>query len=271
MTTDKTLADVQPGGRVRLGDAPWPEIDVILADAYSAGAEGLPFEGIARRAAVRNAIAALSAQPSPGGQRDDSPMAKMAAALRGKAEAERAAFDQRVQSGEWGPMPDNPDVLELPPLPEGVDSVRCMIRGEKGFAEPCDYYFTSKQMRDYARTALAASQPVGEPVEHACTNCDRTDEVVICQTCAGMAWDNGRLHEFHEVRELSTSLGEGVLDHLLPDEWHEKPLLRFQGAFDEGDRSVGIGERCGNVLAADQSGTVLGDYLAARAAKEGGQ
>lgn len=87
-------------------------------------------------------------------------MAKMAAALRGKAEAERAAFDQRVQSGEWGPMPDNPDVLELPPLPEEVDSVRCMIRGEKGFAEPCDYYFTSKQMRDYARTALAASQPV---------------------------------------------------------------------------------------------------------------
>ncbi|WP_158704753.1 hypothetical protein [Stenotrophomonas maltophilia] len=61
------------------------------------------------------------------------------------------------------PMPDNPDVLELPPLPEEVDSVRCMIRGEKGFAEPCDYYFTSKQMRDYARTALAARQPVGEP------------------------------------------------------------------------------------------------------------
>lgn len=195
----KTLADVQPGGRVRLWDAPWPEIDAILADAYSAGATGLPFEGIARRHAVRAAVAALSAQPSPdrsfdleamlavcvpggdiadpqviadnirhwfaaqpspGGQGDDSPMAKMAAALRGKAEAERAAFDQRVQSGEWGPMPDNPDVLELPPLPEEVDSVRCMIRGEEGFAEPCDYYFTSKQMRDYARTALAASQPV---------------------------------------------------------------------------------------------------------------
>ncbi|MEW4985222.1 hypothetical protein [Stenotrophomonas geniculata] len=70
MSTDKTLADVQPGGRVRLGDAPWPEIDAILADAYSAGAEGLPFEGIARRAAVRAAVAALSAQPSPGGQGD---------------------------------------------------------------------------------------------------------------------------------------------------------------------------------------------------------
>jgi len=70
MSTDKTLADVQPGGRVRLGDAPWPEIDAILADAYSAGAEGLPFEGIARRAAVRKAVAVLSTQPSPGGQGD---------------------------------------------------------------------------------------------------------------------------------------------------------------------------------------------------------
>ncbi|WP_401742037.1 hypothetical protein [Stenotrophomonas geniculata] len=73
MSNDKTtLADVQPGGRVRLGDAPWPEIDAILADAYSAGAVGLPFEGIARRHAVRAAVAALSAQPSPGGQGDGS-------------------------------------------------------------------------------------------------------------------------------------------------------------------------------------------------------
>lgn len=70
MSTDKTLADAQPGGRVRLGDQPWPEIDAILADAYSAGATGLPFEGIARRAAVRKAVASLSAQPSPGGQGD---------------------------------------------------------------------------------------------------------------------------------------------------------------------------------------------------------
>ncbi len=69
MSNDKTtLADVQPDERVRLGDQPWPEIDAILADAYSAGATGLPFEGIARRHAVRAAVAALPAQPSPGGQ-----------------------------------------------------------------------------------------------------------------------------------------------------------------------------------------------------------
>ncbi|MGW8176400.1 hypothetical protein [Stenotrophomonas maltophilia] len=224
MTTDnKTLADVQPGGRVRLGNGLTEAVAQALATVNEAandarhagnykvanalvtarvtlskqllalsaqpspGGQGdtrIPFEtwakdggfdvskfkGIYNSLETRAAWGAWlywqrrSAQPSPGGQGDDSPMAKMAAALRGKAEAERAAFDQRVQSGEWGPMPDNPDVLELPPLPEEVDSVRCMIRGEKGFAEPCDYYFTSKQMRDYARTALAASQPVGEPV-----------------------------------------------------------------------------------------------------------
>lgn len=68
MSTDnKTLADVQPGGMVRLGDAPhyWPEVDRILVDAYAAGSEGDEFDMIAARNAI---YAALSAQPSPGGQ-----------------------------------------------------------------------------------------------------------------------------------------------------------------------------------------------------------
>ncbi|WP_242880407.1 hypothetical protein [Stenotrophomonas maltophilia] len=220
MSTDKTLADVQPGGRVRLGDqderARFEEWVKNHVSSLARAADG-EYASNLTHALWSAWRAALSAQPSPGGQGD---------AL--KALDDLAAF--------------------------------CS-----------DDTATVDRHVTVIRAALAARQPVGEPVEHACTNCDRTDEVVIFQTCAGMAWDNGRLHEFHEVRELSTSLGEGVLDHLLPDEWHEKPLLRFQGAFDEGDRSVGIGERCGNVLAADQSGTVLGDYLAARAAKEGGQ
>lgn len=48
------------------GNAPWPEIDMILADAYSAGAEGLQFEGIARRTAVRAAVFALAARQPVG-------------------------------------------------------------------------------------------------------------------------------------------------------------------------------------------------------------
>ncbi|MEN1996859.1 hypothetical protein [Stenotrophomonas bentonitica] len=55
---------------------------------------------------ARAALVATGKQQVGEVQGDESPMAKMAAALRGKAEAEKAAFDQRVQSGEWGPMPD---------------------------------------------------------------------------------------------------------------------------------------------------------------------
>lgn len=47
-------------------NGPWPEIDMILADAYSAGAEGLQFKGIARRAAVRAAVAAFAARQPVG-------------------------------------------------------------------------------------------------------------------------------------------------------------------------------------------------------------
>ena len=45
------------------------------------------------------AVLSASAEPV-------SPMAKIAEALREKGESERAEFDRRVQSGEWGPLPD---------------------------------------------------------------------------------------------------------------------------------------------------------------------
>ncbi|MDT3432309.1 hypothetical protein ROV94_15685 [Stenotrophomonas maltophilia] len=218
---NKTLADVQPGGMVRLATVPYDRARDLMGDAYNAGTHGMGYGQQAME--LHDAI--IPAQPSPGGQ-----------------------------GGALASLP-------LYRLADDANGNRGLHRDDTG---------SWVKLQDVER-ALAARQPVGKPVEHACTNCDRKHVEVICPTCAGIAWDNGRLHEFHEVRELSTSLGEGVLDHLLPEEWHEKPLLRFQGAFDEGDRSVGIGERCGNVLAADQSGTVLGDYLASRAAKEGGQ
>nr|WP_313227313.1 hypothetical protein [Stenotrophomonas pavanii] len=220
MTTDnKNLADVQPGGRVRLGDGlpPLPKMQRftnLYGETYAYTAEQM--RDYAR--------AALSAQPSPGGQ---------------------------------GEVTD--------------DMVKAAL-GPNGWSTYNEEWSSRDRMRAALAAGLTARQPVGQkPVEHDCTNCDRKHAEVICPTCAGIAWDNGRLHEFYEVRELITSLGEGALDHLLPEEWHEKPLLRFQGVYDDGDSSVGIGGQSGNVLAADQSGTVLGDYLAARAAKEGGQ
>lgn len=48
----------------------------------------------------------------------------------------------------------------LPPLPQEVDSVWCMIRGERDQSEACDYYYTAQQMRNYALSAIAGNQPV---------------------------------------------------------------------------------------------------------------
>lgn len=234
MTIDKapaTLATVKHGGCVQLVDASHPWPEV---DRVLTDAYVAGNEGDEfDMIAARNALyTALSAQPSP---------------------------------------VDMVNPISPSPGGQGDALLQAMrdARAEVFNNEP--HVIATLNWLDRRAAEIAARQPVGEPVEHACTNCDRKHAEVICPTCAGIAWDNGRLHEFYEVRELSTSLGEGVLDHLLPDEWHEKPLLRFQGAYDEGDHSVGIGGRSGNVLAADQSGTVLGDYLAARAAKEGGQ
>lgn len=238
---NKTMADVQPGGRVRLGDA------LLPCPFCGNDAEFVPYKnnGLTLKCKSMGCI-----------QRHQR-------TLRYGIDWLRTSMTEH-----W-----NARALSAQPSPGGQDALDCIGRIEEAieFRVPHDIYAAVHGELAELKAALAARQPVGEPVGYACTNCDRTDEVVICQTCAGMAWDNGRLHEFHEVRELSTSLGEGVLDHLLPDEWHEKPLLRFQGAYDEGDDSVGISPRSANVLADDQTGTVLGDYLATRAAKAGGQ
>lgn len=74
MSTDKTLADVKPGGRVRLGDAlpPLPtEVDAVrcMIRGEKDLAEACDYYYTAEQ--MRDyARAALSAQPSPGGQGD---------------------------------------------------------------------------------------------------------------------------------------------------------------------------------------------------------
>ncbi|KWV45044.1 hypothetical protein [Stenotrophomonas maltophilia] len=152
-----TLADVQPGGRVRLGDGPWPEIDAILADAYSAGAEGLPFEGIARRAAVRKAVAALSAQPSPGGQGD---------CLRHSPEDYRDARMILARN-----MKRVAEKYNVPDLAADADVVRS---GE-------EYDFWMDAAHEAVREALAARQPVGQDDQEYLESLDRALEGVIDQ------------------------------------------------------------------------------------------
>ncbi|YCT77642.1 hypothetical protein QV000_07220 [Stenotrophomonas maltophilia] len=43
MSTDKTLADVQPGGRVRLATVPYDRARDLLGDAYNAGTHGIGY------------------------------------------------------------------------------------------------------------------------------------------------------------------------------------------------------------------------------------
>ncbi len=74
------------------GNGPWPEIDMILADAYSAGAEGLQFEGIARRAAVRAAVAANTARQPEYLYGSEE--------LRAGVEGERAAYLEGLEEGK---------------------------------------------------------------------------------------------------------------------------------------------------------------------------
>ncbi|WP_099475412.1 hypothetical protein [Stenotrophomonas maltophilia] len=72
MSNDKTtLADVQPGGRVRLGDSlpPLPEPSVT-GYGFDSVLRRIPMPGFTAEQMRDYALAALSAQPSPGGQGD---------------------------------------------------------------------------------------------------------------------------------------------------------------------------------------------------------
>lgn len=74
-TNDKTLADVQPGGRVRLGDRLPEAVAQALAtvneaanDARHAGNYKVANALVNARVTLSKQLLALSAQPSPGGQ-----------------------------------------------------------------------------------------------------------------------------------------------------------------------------------------------------------
>lgn len=141
MSTDKTLADVQPGGRVRLGDqgdalatlsARWRACadrhDESAREADSIGdmpatVQYLETNAKALRQAAAELDAALSAQPSPGGQGD---------ALRSFACEAVEYFRNRsdVVDGDYG-------------SPSPNEEMKLLSEGE---------------------AALAARQPVGEPV-----------------------------------------------------------------------------------------------------------
>lgn len=88
MGTDKTLADVQPGGRVRLGDHD-------ERARFEAFLRGNPLIALSAGTAWQVWQAALSAQPSPGGQ--DAAIKAMAESLL-CAESSATLEDAREQA-----------------------------------------------------------------------------------------------------------------------------------------------------------------------------
>jgi len=97
-----------------------------------------------------------------------------------------------------------------------------------------------------------------------CSECHDGAERLVCRNCVNnaqaVAAEDVHYQQLRATHELFTGLDDCAVE--VPDDWHEKPLLRFTGQHDPGDDSVGLGSRTAWVLAADQSGTVLGDVLA---------
>ncbi|KOQ69943.1 hypothetical protein [Stenotrophomonas maltophilia] len=146
------------GSKVQVAEGPWPEIDAILADAYSAGAVGLPFGGIARRAAVRAAVATLSAQPSPGGQGE----------LREAAEFARSVLAEiyatyQVKIGPFASQAQLANVKLGAALAarQPVTMDDALAAGDGTLHGAIDHW-QERALR--AEAELAARQPVGEPV-----------------------------------------------------------------------------------------------------------
>ncbi|PZS70577.1 hypothetical protein A7X76_10210 [Stenotrophomonas maltophilia] len=155
-TNNKTLADAQPGGRVRLGDQ---RSDLVPGIVRCAKCQ---FQLARSNLNMHDGTVTAGdskTEPCPNGCGPLWPVTWETWAREGWAEAERLHLENAALSAQ--PSPGDQGEA-LPPLPAEVDSVVCMIRGEKDMAEPLDYYYTADQMRAYAQAALAARQPVGE-------------------------------------------------------------------------------------------------------------
>lgn len=214
MDDNKTLADVQPGGRVRLGDGREPMLESMWVEIRREGDRTFPRVMTKDQAdaflrtcnvgplpTVRPLYAALSAQPSPGGQdalkalddlaafcSDDTEtverhVAVIRAALAARQPVyeghtwisdyvlaglrERAALPLQLRNGEvWHWQGDGHDF---------PDSLACPVI----------------MSADTLRALLAASQPVGEPVSEAIEQLADDVESCVSDACGYLASDSG--------------------------------------------------------------------------------
>ncbi len=164
MTTDnKTLADVQPGGRVRLGDRLPEAVARALAtvneaanDARHAGNYKVANALVTARVTLSKQLRALSAQPSPGGQGD--------ARIPFETWAKDGGFDVSKFKGIYNSLETRAAweawlywqrlAARQPVYVQGCDELRARTEGER--AAYMEGLEEGKK--------IAARQPVGEPV-----------------------------------------------------------------------------------------------------------
>ncbi|MBH1430636.1 hypothetical protein I5U42_04860 [Stenotrophomonas maltophilia] len=201
MTTDnKTLADAQPGGRVRLGDGPTiekqarellaaehrkcdrnTEADLVLAGDVTALGQ----------IALNAIIAALSAQPSPGGQGNWRAMLSQYGEDDPR-EGSRSNGHDGVDHNDWV------DHAEVP-----VDVLARIA------------------------TALAARQPVGEPVGYIEHFVDKVSRMEM--TVSGLHLGLGRHPVYSDPPAQAVDLGEEILRRLVAGKYIGTDGAMYQG------------------------------------------
>ncbi|MBA0225158.1 hypothetical protein D7U89_06585 [Stenotrophomonas maltophilia] len=170
MSTDKTLADVQPGGRVRLGD----QAERARFEAWGR-TEGLPlargnFGGYAFEVTARawHAWQYLSAHPSPGGQGDADEDAYVIDRLAGLL-AEIAVIVNGPEPADtrWS-YHDLPEKVKSLAARQPVTMDDALAAGDGTLHGAIDHW-QERALR--AEAELAARQPVDSCTESECKRC----------------------------------------------------------------------------------------------------
>ncbi|MCO7494751.1 Lar family restriction alleviation protein [Stenotrophomonas maltophilia] len=171
MTTDnKTLANVQPGGRVRLGDQ--AELDRLEFQAWARELLPCPFCG-------------NSAEFVPYKDNGLTLKCKSMGCIQRNQRTLRYGIDwlRTSMAEHW-----NTRALSAQPSPGGQDALAAINRVveqledmERGCRIHPDYLDDAR----LAQAALAARQPVGEPVELACVAETLTNGAGLWMTCSG--------------------------------------------------------------------------------------
>lgn len=189
---NKTLADVQPGGRVRLATVPYDRAHDLIGDAYNAGTNGIGYSQQIME--LHDAI--IPAQPSQVAYHGDVDLKWLSGSI-GEV-AHRLSTYMPTGLAEWADRARDCRIaaqvlseLSAQPSPGGQGEA---LHDAVGRIFGCDgspwrTRDVAAVLRDYA--ALAARQPVGEPVSEAIEQLADDVESCVSDACGYLASDSG--------------------------------------------------------------------------------